>query len=172
MLYRDQVFSLAWDYFDKDPAKVEQLAADTPDVKASLALFYAVRNSPGDALRVWNTLSPEDKAHLVIAKTIARRLLRQALLCESLEFARQAGLDSDAAAETITNPGFETYVGSDESLFSWKVNRNDGKLDIATDSAVKHGGTRSIRFVFRGYAKPTLSNLTQFVAAKPSQRYR
>ena len=173
LLYRDQVFSLAWDYFDKDPLKVEQLAAGTPDVRASLALFYAVRNSPVDALRVWNSLSVEEKAeHPVIAKTIAQGFFDKLFFRESLEFARQAGLDSDATAETITNPGFETYVGADESLFSWKVNRNDGKLDIATDSAVKHGGSRSIRFVFRGFAKPVLSNLTQFVAVRSGQRYR
>ena len=53
--YREQVFSLAWDYFEKDPVKVEQLAPDQPDVYASLALFYAVRGpriqphrAPGD----------------------------------------------------------------------------------------------------------------------------
>src|SRR5688572_7547671 len=32
VVYREQVFSLAWDYFDKDPQKLEELAADTPDV--------------------------------------------------------------------------------------------------------------------------------------------
>ena len=173
LIYRDQVFSLAWDYFDHDTSRVEQLAADTPDVKASLALFYAVRNSPIDALRVWNMLSDEDKAaHPVIAKTIAKGFFDKMFFRESLEFARQAGLDLDARAETVTNGGFESYVGTDESLFSWKVSRNEGKLDIASDSAVKHSGNRSIRLNFRGYAKPVLSNLFQFVAVRSSQKYR
>jgi tetratricopeptide (TPR) repeat protein len=43
IVYREQVFSLAWDYFDKDPQKVEELAIDTPDVRSTLALFYAAR---------------------------------------------------------------------------------------------------------------------------------
>lgn len=173
LLYRDQVFSLAWDYFDKDPAKVEQLAADTPDVKASLALFFAVRNSPVDALRVWNTLPDQDKAaHPVIAKSIAQGFFDKQFYRESLEFARQSGLDPEARVETISNAGFESFVGADDSLYSWKVNRNDGKLDIATDSSVKHSGARSIRFAFRGYAKPALSNLSQFVAVQASKKYR
>ena len=173
LIYRDQVFSLAWDYFDKDPAKVEELAADTPDVRASLAMFYAVRNSPVDALRVWNMLSQEEKdAHPNISKTIAQGFYDRHHFRESLEFARQSGLDPDAHIEAITNPGFETFVGAEESLFSWKVNRNDGKLDIATDSAVKHGGARSIRFAFRGYAKSVLYNLSQFVAVQPSKKYK
>ncbi|MEP7213729.1 MAG: carbohydrate binding domain-containing protein [Acidobacteriota bacterium] len=173
LLYRDQVFSLAWDYFDKDPAKVEELAADTPDVKASLALFFAVRNSPVDALRVWNTLPDEEKAaHPVIAKSIAQGFFDKQFYRESLEFARQSGLDPEARAETISNGGFESFIGADDSLYSWKVNRNDGKLDIATDSSVKHTGARSIRFAFRGYAKPVLSNLSQFVAVQASKKYR
>lgn len=173
LLYREQVFSLAWDYFDKDPEKVEELAADTPDVTASLALFFAVRNSPVDALRVWNTLSDADKAaHPVIAKSIAQGFFDKQFYRESLEFSRQAGLDPEARAESISNAGFESFVGADDSLYTWKVNRNDGKLDIATDSSVKHAGARSIRFAFRGYAKPVLSNLSQFVAVQALKKYR
>lgn len=172
-VYRDQVFSLAWDYFDKDASKVEMLAADTPDVRASLALFYAVRNSPADSLRVWNTLSDEEKsAHPQIVNTIAQSLSDKRFYRQALEFSKQSGRDPDAAAETVTNAGFETFVGSDESLFGWKVLRNDGKLDISTDSVVKHSGARSIRFVFRGYTKPALFNLGQVIVVQPRQRYR
>jgi hypothetical protein len=60
-VYREQVFSLAWDYFDKDPRRIEELAIDTPDVRASLALFYAARGSADNSLRVWNTLTEEQK---------------------------------------------------------------------------------------------------------------
>ena len=43
IVYREQVFSLAWDYFDKDPVRVEQLAADTAEVRAALALLRSSR---------------------------------------------------------------------------------------------------------------------------------
>jgi tetratricopeptide (TPR) repeat protein len=105
--YRDQVFSLAWDYFDKDPAKMEDLASDTPDVRSSLTLFYAVHDSPADALRVWNTIPAEEKAaRPAIGKTIAQGFFDRRHFRESLEFARQAGLDPEAAPESITNAGF------------------------------------------------------------------
>lgn len=172
-IFREQVFSLAWDYFDKDPAKVEALAADKPDVKASLAGFYAARNSPADALRVWNLIPDEEKAkHPVAARTIAQGLYDKRFFRQSLEFAKQAGFDPDAQFETISNGGFESFVGAEESLFGWKSLRNDGKLDIATDSTVKRSGARSLRFVFRGYSKPTLFNVSQLVAVEPSQKYR
>ncbi|HCA58316.1 MAG TPA: hypothetical protein DEP46_10060, partial [Blastocatellia bacterium] len=61
-VYREQVFSLAWDYFGKDAAAVEKVAGDAPDVRASLALFFAARGASADALRNWNLLTQEQKA--------------------------------------------------------------------------------------------------------------
>lgn len=173
-VYRDQVFSLAWDYFDKDPAMVEQLAANTPDVRASLAQFFAVKNSPADALRIWNTLSEEEKArHPQIPKNIAQGLHDRLFFRQSVEFAKQAGIDSEAAIETISNSGFETFFGNPEdTLFGWKIYRSDNKLDIAPDTTVKHEGSRSLKAVFKSYVKPELYNIVQVVAVQPLGRYR
>lgn len=172
--YREQVFSLAWDYFDKDPSRVEALAADTPDVRAGLAFFYAGRNSPGDSLRMWNTLPPEEKAkHPKVSNTISRVLHDKRFYREALEFSRQTGVDTDAQPETIANGGFEESLGGNEgAMFDWKVFRGDGKLDINSDSTVRHSGNRSAKFNFRGYVKPTLLNLGQLVVVEPGQNYR
>ncbi len=79
--YREQVLSLAWDYFDKDPAKVEQLAGDSPEAFAGLAIFFAARGQAADSLRIWNQLSDEQKAaHPDIAKSIAHGLFIQRFL--------------------------------------------------------------------------------------------
>ena len=78
IVYREQVFSLAWDYFDKDPAKVEALAADTPDVRSTLALFYAARGSADNALRIWNSLPDDEKPNYTdTAKRIAHGLFEK-----------------------------------------------------------------------------------------------
>jgi tetratricopeptide (TPR) repeat protein len=39
--YRDQVFSLAWDYFNKDAAQLENLAGTSPESRSQLAYFFA-----------------------------------------------------------------------------------------------------------------------------------
>ena len=62
LAYREQVFSLAWDYFQHDPARVEALVGNAPEVQASLALFYAAHRLPADSLRIWNSLSDSEKA--------------------------------------------------------------------------------------------------------------
>lgn len=173
-VYREQVFSLAWDYFEKDPAKVEMLAVDTPDMRASLAMFYAVRGAADDALRNWNMLPPEQKAaDPKLPKTIAQGLYDRRSFRVAVEFAREAGIDPEAAAETISNAGFEKFIGTpDDTLFGWRVNRGDGRLDIMPESGVKREGARSLRLLFRGYEKPELYNIFQLVAVQPSTAYR
>jgi hypothetical protein len=173
LTYREQVFSLAWDYFDHDPSKLEALAADTPDVRSSLALFYAARGQAADSLRVWNTLSDEEKAqHPQTARTIAQALTEKRFYRQGLEFSRQVGIDTDAQFEAITNGGFEKSVGNaDDNYYGWNVERGDNKLDIAADSSVAHSGKRSLRLNFRTYIKPELSNPWQIVAVVPGSSY-
>ncbi len=173
-VYREQVFSLAWDYFDKDPARVEQLAADTPDVRASLAYFYAVRSSSVDSLRMWNSLSEEKKTeHIAAAKIIAQGLHDKLLFRQALEFAKQTGIDSEAEQESISNGGFETGWGKpDDTLFGWRVVRTDGRVDIASDTAVKFQGDRSMKINFRQYDKREYYNVYQTVTVQPGARYR
>jgi tetratricopeptide (TPR) repeat protein len=174
MIYREQVFSLAWDYFEKDPQKVEALAADTPEVRANLALFYAARGSGDNALRVWNQLSEQHKAqYMDTGIRIARGLFEKQRYRESLEFARQTGIDSDAQFEAVTNGGFETFVGApDNTLFGWRIYRNDPKLDILPDPQNRSEGSKSLRITFKNYSKLELHNVIQSVAVTPGAKYR
>ncbi len=173
LVYREQVFSLAWDYFEKDPAKVEQIAANTPDVKASLAMFYAQRGAPADSLRVWNSLPTDEKTkHPQILTIITQSLYAKRFYKQTLEFSKQSGIDPEASFETIGNGGFEKFIGDSEStLFGWRINRSDSKLDILPDSAVKIEGTKSLKLSFKAYAKPELYNIFQLVAVEPLARY-
>lgn len=174
VVYREQVFSLAWDYFEKDPQKLEQIIDNSPDSRATLALFYAVRGQAENALRVWNTLTDEQKApHIESAKNIAQGLFDKRLFRQSLEFARQTGIDPEAQAETISNAGFEKFIGSsDRSLFGWQVYRGEPKIDISPDSGVRSEGQKSLRITFKAYTKPELHNVVQIVAVQPGVRYR
>lgn len=173
-VYRNQVFSLAWDYFGKDPRKVEELAIDTPSTKPSLVLFYAARSSPKDALRIWNTLADEQKeSNKQTAKEAAFILAGKFFFNEAAEFARQSGRDPDVKPGAVTNGDFEgPLAASEESLFGWKVNRAEGRADSSIDSSVKHGGARSLKTTFRNFEKPTIYTLLQHVALEPLGRYR
>ncbi len=172
--YRDQVFSLAWDYFDKDPSKVEPLAPDAPEGRAGLALFFAARGKAADSRRVWNSLSDEEKAaNPQFANLIAQGLYSQRCFPQALEFFRQLGIDVDAQAATVTNPGFErTILPPEQSPFGWQIPRNEPKVEITTDNNTKHGGARALRVAFRNYSKAEFANIFQIVAVEPNKGYR
>lgn len=172
--YREQVFSLAWEYFDKDTAKLEQLAADRPDVHAGLALFYGQRGLAADSLRIWNLLTDEQKSdYPQIFRALAQGLYDRRFFPQALAFTQQLGMDTDAKPEAVSNPGFEGPVGSSgETRFGWIVTRGDGKIEISSDSGIHHEGSKSLRVVFKTYTKPELFNIYQTVVVEPGKAYK
>lgn len=174
IVYREQVFALAWDYFDKDPVEVERLAADTPGTKVTLAQFYAARGAADDAIRVWGSIPEEERArHPQIIKNIVQHLYSKRFYRQALAFSKQAGLDTDAEFEKISNPSFEKFLGETENIFfAWRVGRSEKGLEIGTDSSARADGQRSLKLSFKNYAKPELYNVSQLVAVEPLGRYR
>lgn len=172
--YRDQVFSLIWDFFGKDPSIVESIAGERPEAHARLAYFFAARGRGDDALRNWNLLTDAEKAaNPVIAKSMAQGLYSQRVFPEALEFSRQIGFDSDAVPEAVTDGSFERGVAeTTDSRFGWRVARNDPKLEIAADAKVKHDGNRSLRVTFKNYVKTEFYNVFQTVVVVPGKKYR
>ncbi|HLM00765.1 MAG TPA: carbohydrate binding domain-containing protein [Pyrinomonadaceae bacterium] len=172
-VYRQQVFSTIWDYFDKDTARLEQLAGDAPNVRADLALFYASKERAPDALRVWNTLTPEQKKENESdARIIAQALFEKKYFRSAVGFTRELGFETEAEAEKIQNAGFESSIGREnDSYFSWKVIPTE-KVDVRLDSSQKRGGNRSLRIVFNGYTGAQYSQTYQIVAVEPNAKYR
>lgn len=170
--YRDQVFSLAWDYFQKDAARVVQLVNE-PAAVAHLAYFFAARGAASASLRNWGRLSDADKQRYGYrAILIADGLYQQRHFGEALSFSKQLGDATTAEPEKITNPSFETLIGEfEKSRFAWQVNRSESKLEITADGKVAREGSRSLRLTFRGYAKPVLANVFQTVVVEPNTKY-
>jgi tetratricopeptide (TPR) repeat protein len=173
VIYRDQVLSIAWDFFDNDASKLEQVAGDAPTVRAGLAKFYAVKERPEDSLRMWNTLTEEDKqANADAAKVIAQALYDKRFYRQAVEFVRQLGIEPDAQNQIIQNAGFEKPIGEfKEVYFGWRVTLAE-KMEIKLDPTQKFEGSRSLRVTFNGYTNPFLYNIYQIVTIDPSVRYR
>jgi tetratricopeptide (TPR) repeat protein len=174
VVYREQVFSIVWDYYEKDAAKLEQIAGNSPSVRASLAKFYAAKESAENSLRVWNTLSPEEKEkHQDVAKLIAQALYDKRFYRSAVQFVRQIGVEYNAQIEEVENAGFESLIRDEETpvFFGWRVLRID-KIEVKTDPYEKHEGSRSLSVSFKGFAGIELNNLYQIVAVNSNQRYR
>lgn len=174
VVYREQIYSIAWDYLDRETAKIEEIAGDAPDAKMSLIKFYVGKDSAADALRIWNTLSDEEKQRDPgYAKLISQVLYEKRFFRSAVAFAAQTGIDPEASRETVTNGGFEKPIGDPkETYFNWKITPAE-KLEIKTDATQKREGTRSLRVLANGYAGVDLVNhIWQITAVAPNTRYR
>jgi tetratricopeptide (TPR) repeat protein len=172
-VYRDQVFSIAWDYYEQDTNRLEEIAGNAPAVRANLARFYAARERADDSLRIWNSLSEqEQRMNADYGKVIAQAFYEKRFFRQSIEFVRTLGIEPEAQHETIQNAGFEKTVGSNIPVyFNWRIATID-KMDVKPDPTKKQEGARSLRVLFNGYSEAALYNITQFVTTEPNAKYR
>jgi len=172
-VYRDQVFSIAWDFYEKDTVRLEEIAGDSPSVRAGLAKFYASKERAEDSLRIWNALSEDEReANNAIARVIAQAFYEKRIFRQSQEFIRGLGIEPEARSETVQNGGFESPIGDiKETYFGWKRAPVE-KIDFKLDPTQKREGSRSLRVSFNGYSEPTLYSLYQYVTVQPAAIYR
>ena len=174
VVYREQVFSVVWDYFEKDKSKLEKLAGEKQDIRAGLAKFYAVKEMPEDSLRIWNSMTEEEKTrNQEIARLIAQAFYEKRFYRSSIEFVRQLGIETQVQAETVQNGGFELPIATDakEAYFGWQISRKE-KIEINTDPVRKKEGNKSLRVSFNGFTGIEIKNILQIVAVESNKKYR
>jgi len=172
-VYREQVFSIVWDFYDQDSDKLESIAGTDAGVAAGLAKFYAAKGLPAKSLAAWNRLSKADrKANTEIAKLVSQALFDKGFFSTSVKFRNELGIEKGVGIGKIANGGFEDQLLlQDDVLFSWKILRIDG-MRVQTNSFKKKSGKRSLEVSFSGYDKPEIFNIYQTVAVKPGASYK
>ncbi len=158
--FRQQVYSIAWDFYDKDKERLEAIAGEFSDAKVGLAQFYASKELPEDSLRVWNTLTDDEKRqNESVARLVAQILWDKQKFRTAVEFVRETGIEPQAKAETIQNGGFEESIGKPEdTYFGWKISPAE-KLNVQLDAFQKHSERRSLKVTFSGFSAPQLGNI-------------
>lgn len=172
-IYREQVLSIAWDYYEKDVEKLEEVVGSTIDVKAGLAKFYAAKELPKKSLEIWNSLSEAEKEkNKSVAKIIAQALYDKRYLLTAVEFVNQLKIESNAKAESVLNGDFESEMDNNDLVyFDWKVTPAE-KLRVGLSPIKKYEGKRSLQIVFIGFDKTEINNIYQTIAVKPNTKYQ
>lgn len=172
--FREQVFSIAWDYFERDMTRLESLAGSNAEVRAGLAKFYAAREEAAASLRIWNTLSAEEKqSHQDVARVITQALYEKRFYRSAVQFVRQLAIEPQAELGEVQNGGFESPIPEDaqKSYFNWRITRLE-KAEARPDQLKKRDGNRSLRLSFTGFAGREIKNVWQVVAVEGGKRYR
>jgi len=172
-VYRQQIFSVLWDYFDQNPEILMKTVEDNPSAMADLAVFFATKSRPNESLQVWQKLTPDERNRRgPIAKVLAQGLFEKKHFRSSLEFSKEIGLDAEADIGKMQNGGFESPIDREsKAYFDWKVVPVE-KTDVRLDATQKHSGRRSLRIQFNGYSGIQYYHVYQTVVIQSEKKYR
>jgi tetratricopeptide (TPR) repeat protein len=170
--YREQVFSILWDYLEQDPAKLESIVGSAPETRVSLAKFYAMKEKPSLSLAKWRSLDPETrKRNHEVGALIAQAFFEKRYLKTAVEFVKELSIEPDAKFESVQNPGFEKEISSrDPIFFGWKITPVENAR-VLLSRAKKKSGNRSLQITFSGYEQAEFNDLYQTVALEPGSEY-
>jgi hypothetical protein len=81
--------------------------------------IFAGKGRAEDCLRVWNTLTDDQKAASNVGtRDIAQALFDKGFYRSAVEFIRQLNIEPDARAEIVQNGGFEKPIGETKTHIS------------------------------------------------------
>lgn len=165
-----QVLNLAWQAYDQDVDRIANEACKDPAVRVTFAVYLVGVKRFYDALRLWSTLSPDDRQRLIASG----RLLRKALLdAKQFHLALEVNRDVEAydgtppESDKLVNGGFEEPLTLPTTrVFGWTVVSNvQSQLTIAQEA---HTGRHSLRINLSAASKLERINVAQLIAVAPN----
>jgi Flp pilus assembly protein TadD len=172
---RPQLFNVAWNLYGQNVEEIRKLVGDSPAARAEFALYLMGRGQLDDALSLWNSLQPVEKA----AQHEAGSGLLKALISQQRYRAARGVLNdltSQAASPTdaqFVNGGFEEEIGIvGDNFFNWQI-KSEPQAQIAIDGSTHHDGARSLRILFKSSSTLAFSSaVTQLIVVEPATQYR
>jgi hypothetical protein len=171
---RPQVFSLAWQAFDKDVEAIVRIVCPSSLERMQFVNYLVSTNAFDDAMRVWALIPPAERKE---QRDLADQL--QQALIDRNQFRKALDVLHDVAppgtrlpeAEQFWNGGFEdAALTPGIKPFGWTiVSRPQLRVDI---DKRPHDGRNSLRFDFKESNKSDTNQVSQTIAVKPETTYR
>ncbi len=170
---RPQQFNLVWAIYSDDPEGLKNAVGSTSEVRAAFALYLISQQHLAEGLRLWDSLSVDDKiANRYTAEQIIQSLFKD------FKFHAALKVWNDIATEQFRTEVGHIFDGSfelaggygPETVFGWQV-QGANQVQIGVDAGRLHGGTKSLRFVFDVRANVEAINVSQLVPVQPHTAY-
>ena len=168
-----QVLNLAWQAYDEDVDRIANEACKEPRVRTIFASYLVGVKRPDDALRLWKTMSAEDRRRVVAGgRTLRNTLINAKQFHAALEVHRDID-PSDGeqpAPERFANGGFEELITLPISKpFDWTISSNvQTQISISNEA---HTGRHSLQIVLTAANKLERINAAQTIAVEPNTQY-
>lgn len=172
---RPPVFGLTLQLFGEDFDAIRNAMRGTTELRAQLASYLISNRKLDDALRLWNSLTFEEKKNQhVIGDGVLKALAGAKRFRAALDVARELAPD-DSSRPTLNqlfNRGFETdRAPSGADVFGWQITSLP-QAQATIDANKYHGGSRSLRVVLRSSTTLALNSIAQVLVVEPRTQYR
>jgi len=170
-----QVFSLSWELFGGNADQIATIACPNTDARAQLAIYLVNRNEADSAIRIWESLSSEDRKDLRdVAETLKKSLFDSGHFHYVLEIMRDLETDTNSLPqpEKFFNAGFEKDTSSRTAgKFGWSIDTSV-QAQISVDHSQWHNGRGSLKIIFKSPGNLDTINVSQIVVVEPDTQYR
>ncbi|MBK9154776.1 MAG: tetratricopeptide repeat protein [Chloracidobacterium sp.] len=149
--YADPASVLAWQLFDKDIVRVNEILGDSPAVHASLAAILASEGRFDDAVAAWRRLpiQGDNSPFHEKGRAIFARLFDAGRFTAAIEVGKSVGaVEDDVRPGAVTNGGFESALSAaDGRGFTWAIADGDDPR-VGLNEGQKHSGKYSLLMSF------------------------
>ena len=168
-----QQFNLIWQVYGDDLEGLKNAVGQSSTSRSAFALYLLSQKQFEIGLRLWNTLSNEEKkANGLTATEMITTLNNNFRFHDALNIWNEIGDEKlKAQVDQIFDSGFEQDVPNGfEPVFGWRIN-NLAQVQVGLDPAKRHSGMRSVRLLYQARTNLEGVNLYQLVPVQPGRTY-
>lgn len=169
-----QQFNLLWAIYGEDLEGLKKAIGESSQARAGFALYLVTQQRFDDGLRLWESLSSDDKkanrdtGHSLITNLVNSRRYHDAMnvwneIAPNERYGAEIGKVFDGSFEDAINYG-------PEMAFGWQV-KPAQQVQIGIDPTKANGGARSLRFAFQVRANLDGLNVSQLIPVAPNTTY-
>src|ERR1700752_416120 len=158
--FQPQQFNLIWEIYGADPDGLQKAVGENALAKAKFALYLLGRQKYAEGLRLWDSISTEDKrANRQSAETMVNNLVTSWRYHDALNVWNDIAPNEKFRAEvgSVFDPGFEEASSyGPEAAFGWQVTQVP-QVQVGIDPVKSHSGGNSLRLAF--HVRSDLENI-------------
>jgi len=170
---QSQLFGLAFAVYGDDLESMKNAVGEKPSDRAAFALNLLAAKHFAEGLKVWDSLSNDDKAaNRKTAKNMIDTLRINYRFHDALKIWNDSmPTEYRSELDNVFDGGFEKHISyGPEIVFGWQVNNNP-QMQIAIDPDKSHDGRRSLKLLFEARANLEAVNVFEAVPVEPGSEY-
>jgi tetratricopeptide (TPR) repeat protein len=172
--FQPQQFNLIWEIYGADLEGLKKAVGESSLTKAKFAVYLIGRQQYGEAMRLWDSLSADEKrANKETAEVMVNNLITSWHYHDALKVWNDIAPGEKFRAEVgrMFDPGFEEASNyGPEAAFGWQVTQVP-QVQVGIDPVKSHTGANSLRLAFHVRSDIENINVLQLVPVATNTDY-